>query len=171
MTNDTNYKVCSMCGNLVDENYIFNIKDNELCKSCVEKKLVQKQNFSPLATFICSLIPGVAHIYLGKKEKGLFLLNLFFISNIFVGSIILIIFGLELDYYFISEIIVLLSPIIIIPLDIMLYFYSIANANFSRKYIENDTYIDDFVDKLAYKFSRLKRKKYLQEKVIDKRLQ
>ncbi len=37
MTNSNNYKVCSMCGSLVDNDNIFNVKGNEICKTCVEK--------------------------------------------------------------------------------------------------------------------------------------
>ena len=80
MNNEINYKICDICGNLVDNNNIFNIKDKELCKSCVEKILEEKEDFSSLATFMCSLIPGFGHIYLGKKQKGIFLLTSFIIS-------------------------------------------------------------------------------------------
>ena len=41
----------------------------------------------------------------------------------------------------------------------------------SRKYIENNVYVDGFIDKLAYKFFKKRNKNYLEEKVIDKRLQ
>ncbi len=169
MTNDTDYKVCSICGSLVDKNNIFNIKGNELCKTCIEKKLEEKGNISPLGTFMCSLIPGVGQIFLGKKQKGLFLLSTFILN------IVLFLFGIfiyEIFYHFepfyaISTLIIIFCPI----LDCIIYFYSLFDANLSRKYIENNTYIDGFVDKLAYKFLKSKNKKYLQEKIIDKRLQ
>ena len=56
-------------------------------------------------------------------------------------------------------------------LNFTIYLYSLFDANISRKYIENKTYIDGFIDKLAYKILKSKNKKYLQEKIIDKRLQ
>lgn len=169
MTNSTNYKVCSMCGSLVDNDNIFNIKGNEICKTCVEKKLEEKGNISPLGTFMCSLIPGVGQIFLGKKQKGLFLLSMFML-NIFL--FLVGIFMCEIFYYFqpfyaISILITMFSPI----LACIIYFYSLFDSNISRKYIENNTYIDGFIDKLAYKILKSKNKKYLQEKIIDKRLQ
>lgn len=169
MTNSTNYKVCSMCGSLVDNDNIFNIKGNEICKTCVEKKLEEKGNISPLGTFMCSLIPGVGQIFLGKKQKGLFLLSMFML-NIFL--FLVGIFMCEIFYYFqpfyaISILITMFSPI----LACIIYFYSLFDSNISRKYIENNTYIDGFIDKLSYKILKSKNKKYLQEKIIDKRLQ
>ena len=142
---NTNYKVCDICGNLVDNNNIINIHDKELCKTCLEKRLEEKEHFSPLATFVCSLIPGIAHIYLGKKQKGIFLLTSFIISLFLFPITFLLIF--------------------------IIYIYSITNANFSRKYIENNIYIEDLVDKFVYKIFSKKNKKYLEEKIIDKRLQ
>lgn len=147
MTNDIDYKVCSICGSLVDKKNIFNFKDIELCKTCVEKKLEEKENISPLATFFCSLIPGVGQIFLGKRQKGLFLLSIF-ILNILLSFLVISIF-----------------------LNFTIYLYSLFDANISRKYIENKTYIDGFIDKLAYKVFKSKNENYLQEKIIDKRLQ
>ena len=154
MTDSTNYKVCSMCGSLVDNDNMFNVKGNELCKTCVEKKLEEKVMISPLGTFICSLIPGVGQIFLGKKQKGLFLLSMF-ILNIFLFLV-----G-------ISILTTMFFPI----LACITYFYSLFDANISRKYIESNTYVDSFIDKLAYNFFKCKTKKYLQEEIIDKRLQ
>lgn len=154
MTDSTNYKVCSMCGSLVDNDNMFNVKGNEICKTCVEKKLEEKVMISPLGTFICSLIPGVGQIFLGKKQKGLFLLSMF-ILNIFLFLV-----G-------ISILTTMFFPI----LACITYFYSLFDANISRKYIESNTYVDSFIDKLAYNFFKCKTKKYLQEEIIDKRLQ
>ena len=56
-------------------------------------------------------------------------------------------------------------------LNLVIYVYSLFDANISRKYIENDVYVDGFIDKLAYKFFKKRNKNYLEEKVIDKRLQ
>ncbi len=176
---NTNYKICDICGNLVDNNNIVNINDNEVCKSCIEKKLEQKQTFSPLATFMCSLIPGVAHIYLGKKQKGIFLL-FSFISSIFLASFsffLAFVFDMVFDVIFISiisDILVVVFLTLSILLGIVpffIYIYSLADANISRKYIENNVYIENWVDKLAYKFFNKKNKKCLEDKIIDKRLQ
>lgn len=169
MTDSTNYKVCSMCGSLVDNDNMFNVKGNELCKTCVEKKLEEKVMISPLGTFICSLIPGVGQIFLGKKQKGLFLLSMFML-NIFL--FLVGIFMCEIFYYFqpiyaISILTTMFFPI----LACITYFYSLFDANISRKYIESNTYVDSFIDKLAYNFFKCKTKKYLQEEIIDKRLQ
>lgn len=169
MTNDTDYKICNMCGSLVDSNSIFNIKGEELCKSCVEKKLEQKNNISTIGTFMCSLIPGVGHIFLGIKEKGLFLLSSFLINILlFISSMgIYEIFWRFQPFEIISVLLIILTPI----LDIAIYLYSFFDANITRKYIENNMYIEGYVDKLAHKVFNRKNKKYLQEKVIDKRLQ
>ncbi|WP_317368372.1 hypothetical protein [uncultured Tyzzerella sp.] len=167
MTNDTNYKVCSGCGSLVDN--VFNVKANELCKTCVEKKLEEKENISPLGTFMCSLIPGVGQIFLGKKQKGLFLLTSF-ILNLFL--FLLSFFLIEIFFYFYPfQFIFSLVAIICVILDCLIYLYSLFDSNISRKYIENNNYIDGFVDKLSYKFLKFKNKKALKEKIIDKRLQ
>lgn len=168
---NTNYKICDICGNLVDNNNIVNINDNEVCKSCIEKKLEQKQTFSPLATFMCSLIPGVAHIYLGKKQKGLFILYSFFIINFFIISSILVIGILGLVNVFPFDLLFHLLVIAFLPINAIIELYSIFNANFSKKYIENNIYIEDKIDKLSYKFFNKKNKKYLEDKIIDKRLQ
>ena len=165
-----NYKVCDECGNLVDNNNILNIHGKELCKSCIEKKLEQKETFSPLTTFIYSLIPGVAHIYLGKKQKGLFLLIMFLI-NIPIFSMFILCYFLVIDEILFLEIIFNTLLILLPILEIFIYLYSFFDANISRKYIENNSYIDGFIDKLYNKTFNKKNKKYLENKIIDKRLQ
>mgnify|MGYP001851156455 CR=1 FL=1 len=169
MNNETNYKICDICGNLVDTNNIVNINENEFCKSCIERKLIKKNKFNPLTTFALSLIPGFAHIYLGKKKKGRFLLYSFIINLLFTFILIISIefwdgFDLLFYLYLITLLASLISPCII-------YLYSLFDANFSRKYIEDNTYKEDFVDKLINKKLKSKNKKYLEEKIIDKRLQ
>ena len=170
MNNETNYKICDMCGNLVDNNNIFNIQEKEVCKTCVEKNFENKKDFSPLATFMCSLIPGIAHIYLGKKQKGLFLLNSFILNTF--ATLIGIFFLNNVYIDFISPLIIFLPCFVFPPiLSIFTYLYSIFDANISRKYIEDNTYKDGFIDRLSYKFIKSKDKTYLQDKIIDKRLQ
>ena len=171
MNNETNYKICDICGNLVDTNNIFNIQDKEICKSCVEKRFEQNEKFSPLATFICSLIPGLGQIYLGKKQKGIFLF-LTFIMGIILSILAFTIFNiLNLSYYTITEFIGITTNIILWILTIISYLLSLFDANISRKYIENNTYKDGFIDRLSYKFIKSKKTKYLEDKIIDKRLQ
>lgn len=169
MNNDVDYKVCNMCGSLVSKENIFNIKGEEYCKTCIEKKLESKEKISPLGTFMCSLIPGVGQIFLGKKEKGIFLLSSFLL-NIFLLGFCFFLFDIFFYWYSIQNILVLCC-LTFFGLDIFLYVYSLFDANISRKYIENNVYIDGFIDKLAYKFLNKNKNIYLEEKIIDKRLQ
>ena len=168
MSNDTDYKICGMCGSLIPKENIFNIKGEEYCKTCIEKKLEQK-NISSLGTFMCSLVPGVGQIFLGKKEKGAFLLSSFLL-NIFLTGVCLF-FASVFYLSTLLEIIFLIGCVFFPTLNLVIYVYSLFDANISRKYIENDVYVDGFIDKLAYKFFKKRNKNYLEEKVIDKRLQ
>lgn len=171
-SNEPSYKICSLCNNLVDANNIFNIKGEEICKTCVEKKLEEKEKFSPIATFICSLIPGAGHIYLNKKEKGLFLFGSFIFINLISIISLVVCASLYDSFYFVFLAFIMASIVILlIPTDIALFLYSVCDANFSRKYIEDNTYKEGFVDKLAHKVLNKKDKKFLEEKIIDKRLQ
>ena len=170
MDNNTDYKVCSICGSLVDNNNIFNIKGEEICRTCVEKKLEQKQSFSPIGTFMCSLVPGLGQIFLGKKKKGIFLLGSFILSFfVFFGAMIM----QDIFYSFFPFNIIAIGISILAPVyAIVNYVYSFFDANITRRFIENDVYVDDIIDKLAEKTLKNKKgKKYIEEKVIDKRLQ
>ncbi len=169
MDNNSDYTICNICGSLIDKNNIFNIKGEEICKTCVEKKLEQKTSISPIATFMCSLIPGVGHIFLGKKQKGIFLLSLFSL-NIFLfimSGILYNIFYYMVPFNMIASICIVLTPI----LDILIYLYSFFDANITRKYIENGMHVEGFIDKLVNKTFNIKNKKHLENKIIDKRLQ
>ncbi len=169
MNNNTDYKICNICDSLIPKENIFNIKGEEFCKTCIEKKLEQKKDISSLGTFMCSLIPGVGQIFLGKKEKGMFLLSSFLL-NIFLTGVCL--FFVNIFYWFdLLQIVAILGCLGFPTLNLVIYVYSLFDANISRKYVENEIYIDGFIDKLVYKFLRKNNKKYLEQKVIDKRLQ
>lgn len=173
MNNDTDYKICSICNSLISNENILNIKDEDICKSCVEKMLEKERQVNPLTTLLCSFIPGVGELYLGLRKKGKFLLFTFLLSNLFmffswfIGFVVL-----EAFFWEIGEFIGISSTIIFGILDILVYVYSFFNTNMSRRYIEKGTYENDFVDNFIDKTLKNKKdNKMLEEKIIDKRLQ